>query len=61
MSKKGRPRKYKVGYVASIYMDLELIKIIQEKAQEQHKSISEYINDVLWEHVGKEKQDSKNQ
>jgi hypothetical protein len=37
-------------------MDLELARIIQQKAWEQHKSVSEFISDVLREHLGLKEQ-----
>ncbi|MCI4408776.1 MAG: hypothetical protein JHC26_06765 [Thermofilum sp.] len=37
-------------------MDLELVRIIQQQAWEQHKSVSEFISDVLREHLGLKQQ-----
>lgn len=51
-----RPRKYNNGYRISVYMDLELVRIIQQQAWEQHKSVSEFISDVLREHLGLKQQ-----
>jgi len=55
-----RHKKYNIGYRISVYMDLELARIIQQKAWEQHKSVSEFISDVLREHLGlKEQSENK--
>lgn len=52
-------RKYDIGYRITVYVDLKLARIIQQKAWEQHKSVSEYIAEILQEHIEKEKQDEK--
>ena len=54
-----RHRKYDIGIRLTTYVDLELARTIQQKAWEQHKSVSEYIAEILQEHIEKEKQDEK--
>ena len=51
-----RHKKYDIAYRISVYMDLELARIIQQKAWEQHKSVSQYISDILREYLGLKEQ-----
>jgi hypothetical protein len=59
MLKIGRPKRYKQGYCATFYMDIELVNMIRQKAWEQHKSMSELVSEILQEYFEREGQKEK--
>jgi len=48
-----RPLKKKV----SITLDWDLLELLKERAEDCDRSLSQYINLVLKEHIAKEKKD----
>ncbi len=49
MGSKAEPAKRSV----SVYIDKEILEVIKEEAEKEDRSISGYINWVMWQHIRK--------
>jgi metal-responsive CopG/Arc/MetJ family transcriptional regulator len=52
----GKKRKHKHGYIFSVYLELDLVKAIQDEAWRQRKSASELVEEILLDYLEKKKQ-----